>query len=86
MCVALDPETPGRFILKNVRVRCSQNGYSSYICTDIALDPPAYYMGRSNAGGEEEGAEPGEGSVPKDIEKKKLYMGDYILYMNWHKY
>ncbi len=86
MCVALDPETPGRFIIKNVRVRCSQNGYSSYICTDIALDPPAYYMGRSNAGGEEEGAEPGDGFVPKDIEKKKLYMGDYILYMNWHKY
>ena len=31
MCVALHPETPGRFIIKNVRVRCSQNGYSSYI-------------------------------------------------------
>ncbi len=58
MCVALDPETPGRFIIKNVRVRCSQNGYSSYICTDIALDPPAYYMGRSNAGGEERAQNP----------------------------
>ncbi len=79
MCIAWDENKPGRFIIKNVRVWCTENGYTSYICTDIALDPPSYYMGvtKPPAGGT-----PG----PQDTEKEKLYMGDYILYMNWHKY
>ncbi len=76
MKVALDQNKEGRFIISNVRVWCTENGYSSYICTDIAMDAPAYYMGVTTppAGGAE------------DTVKDKLYMGDYILYMNWHKY
>ena len=73
MCVAWDTNKPGRFIIKNVRVWCTENGYSSYICTDIAMDSPAYYMGITTTPAE-------------DMNKDKLYMGDYILYMNWHKY
>lgn len=78
------PDKRGRFILKNIRVSYSDKGYSSYICTDIAMDPPAYYMGSSTAGTEppEGGGTPG---TPKD-KVDRLYMGEYILYMNWHKY
>lgn len=78
MCIAEDANKPGRFIIKNVRVWCTQNGYSSYICTDIALDPPAYYMGVTTT--------PSGGTPGAADNKDKLYMGDYILYMNWHKY
>ncbi|MDE7322439.1 MAG: hypothetical protein K2N73_06840 [Lachnospiraceae bacterium] len=79
MCVAFDDKKEGRFIIKNVRVWCTENGYSSYICTDIAMDPPVYYMGVTT---------PPAGGTPdaEDTKKDKLYMGDYILYMNWHKY
>lgn len=78
MCVAFDDKKEGRFIIKNVRVWCTENGYSSYICTDIAMDPPAYYMGITT---------PPAGGTPGAADtKEKLYMGDYILYMNWHKY
>lgn len=76
MDIAEDPNKPGRFIIKNIRVWCTKNGYSSYVCTDIALDPPAYYMGVTT---------PVPGVLPADT-KDKLYMGDFILYMNWHKY
>lgn len=78
MCVAFDDKKEGRFIIKNVRVWCTENGYSSYICTDIAMDPPAYYMGITtpSAGGDSDAADT----------REKLYMGDFILYMNWHKY
>lgn len=82
MGVALDPNKPGRFILKNIRVSCTDKGYSSYICTDIAMDTPAYYMGSTSTTPAADAAPSGS---PDDT-VKRLYMGDYILYMNWHKY
>lgn len=82
------PDKRGRFILKNIRVSYTNKGYSSYICTDIAMDPPAYYMGVSNIAESEGEGTPGGGgtpAIPKDT-TDRLYMGEYILYMNWHKY
>lgn len=92
MCVAYDDKRPGRFILKNIRVSCTKNGYSSYICTDIAMEAPSYYMGITAppaGGGTPPATPPADEETPSAIPKdtvEKLYMGDYILYMNWHKY
>lgn len=80
MGVVLDVNISGRVILRNIRVKYTENGYSSYICTDIAFDPPAYYMGATTpvAGA------PVPASPKDNVER--LYMGDYILYKNWHEY
>lgn len=78
MQAAKDDSNLGRFIIKNIRVWYTEDGYTSYICTDIALDPPAYEFGLDNS--------EGGGDTAVDADELQLHMSDYIIYMNWSKY
>ena len=72
-------DTPkARFVLQNVRVRYAEDGYSSFICTDIALCVPKLNLEYDQWSGLGDGAE-----IP---EREKIELTDYIIYMNWRKY
>lgn len=68
----------GRYIIKNVRVRYAENGYSSFICTDIAFCVPDLdlsYNGSSN-----------NSWTASSPDREAVVLTDYIIYMNWTKY
>ena len=60
----------GQFIIRNVVVKHVENGYITYIRTDIALNAPEYNWNGS-------AAPAGDGV---------LRMSDYVVYTNWTKY
>lgn len=67
-----------RFVLQNVRVRYAKDGYSSFICTDIALCVPKLKLEYDQFSGL---------GVDEEIqEREKIELTDYIIYMNWSKY
>lgn len=72
----------GRFIITNIRVRYTENGYSSFICTDIALCVPELDLTK---GGSENGTweKPDPAAGP---ERETVVLSDFIIYMNWTKY
>lgn len=60
----------GQFIIRNVHVKHAENGYITYIRTDIALNAPDYNWNAA-------ASTSGDGV---------LRMSDYVVYMNWTKY
>ena len=67
-----------RFILKNVRVRYAEDGYSSFICTDIVLCVPKLKLEHDQSSGL---------GVDEEIPaREKIELADYIIYGNWSKY
>lgn len=79
--IAIDRDN-GRFIIRNIRVRYAENGYSSYICTDIALCVPEFDL--TNSGSTNDAWEkPDPAAEP---ERKTVVLRDFIIYMNWSKY
>lgn len=67
-----------RFVLEHVRVRYAEDGYSSFVCTDIALCVPELKLEYDKSTNIGEGA-----GIP---EREKIELTDYIIYMNWSKY
>lgn len=66
----------GRFVVQNVRVRYAENGYSSFICTDIAFCVPDLDLEYSSST-----------SVSGPLqEREAVVLSDYIIFMNWKKY
>ena len=79
--IAIDRDN-GRFLIRNIRVRYAENGYSSYICTDIALCVPEFDL--TNSGSTNDAWEkPDPAAEP---ERKTVVLRDFIIYMNWSKY
>lgn len=66
----------GRFVVQNVRVRYAENGYSSFICTDIAYCVPDLDLEYSSSTSV-------SGTLP---EREAVVLSDYIIFMNWKKY
>ena len=74
----VDERSNGRFVIKNVRVRYVENGYSSFICTDIAFCVPDLdltHNGSSN-----------NSWTASSPDWETVVLTDYIIYMNWTKY
>lgn len=68
----------GRYVIKNIRVRYAENGYSSFICTDIAFCVPDLdltHNGSSN-----------HSWTASSPDREAVVLTDYIIYMNWTKY
>lgn len=66
----------GRFVIQNVRIRYVENGYSSFICTDIAFCVPNLELEHSSSA-----------SVSGPLqEHEAVVLSDYIIFMNWKKY
>lgn len=76
--VSLACDEEGRFIIQNVRVRYVENGYSSYIKTDIALCVPDLDL--------EHNSSSNNAWNLSSAERETVVLTDYIIYMNWTKY
>lgn len=69
-----------RFVLTNVRIRYVENGYASYIVTDIAMCVPQFNV---TANGYTSTSE----NTPATIDDREyVELSDYIIYLNWKKY
>ena len=74
-------DTEGKFIIQNVKVHYSQNGYSSYIITDLCLVAPDYDVTLETSASSYTAP-----ADPADAERKTVNMSDYVIYMNWTRY
>ncbi len=90
-CIYVDPieapassskiETEGKFIIEDVKVHYTQNGYSSYITTDLCLVAPDYDF--SVNASDTSYVAPAD---PADAERDIVNMSDYVIFMNWKRY
>lgn len=77
--VELYPDRPnGRFVIRNIRVRYAENGYSSFICTDIAFCVPDLDLEHSSSAN--------NAWTSSSPDRQAVVLTDYIIYMNWTKY
>ena len=68
----------GRFVIRNIRVRYAENGYSSFICTDIAFCVPDLDLEHSSSAN--------NAWTSSSPDRQAVVLTDYIIYMNWTKY
>lgn len=90
-CIYVDPVAPavgiskieseGKFIIENVKVNYTQNGYTSYINTDICLVAPDYDFTL-----EASSASYVAPADPADAERKTVNMSEHVIFMNWTRY